>query len=511
MANLDSSKGFLNKVEKFGNQMPNITMLFLYALVICMILSLFLSFFDFDYQNPVDDETLRVINLLSYDQLIGLATSSVDNFMDFPPLGIVIVATLGIGIADSGGFIGAAIKRMTARISRRFLAPTVACIGIVAHLATDSAYVFLMPAAAMIFYAMGRHPLAGIAVAFAGLAGGFTASYTPSIIDPIMQSFTQDAARIIDSGYDVNVLSNYFYSLGATFGVIIVCWIITDRIVEPWLEAHCPINPAAEVTANLQEDTQSPREKRAFRLALSALILLVIGLCVALWPAGSPLRAPDGSITSSRAPVMQMIVPLLLLFFAVPGLVHGYLTGHFKSSHDVVAAMEQVTKSLIPFVIFAFFAAQFLYAFKESNIGTLLALSGADLLKSMQMPPQVTVLGVIVLTAFLNILITSATSKWAVLAPVLVPMLMSVDIAPELTQAAFRVSDSAVNVSTPMFAFYPLILTYCRQYCRQTGIGTICSMMLPFTFGLLIALTGTLYLFWFLGLPLGFESGYVLP
>ncbi len=205
---------------------------------------------------------------------------------------------------------------------------------------------------------------------------------------------------------------------------------------------------------------------------------------------------------------MQIVVPLLFIFFALPGIVYGYMTKSFTSTRDVVKAMENITKSLIPFIVFAFFAAQFLYSFQHSNLGTLLALSGAELLRTLDMPSGMTVFGVILLTAILNIMITSATSKWAIMAPVLVPMLMAVGISPELTQAAFRVSDSAMNVSTPMFPFYPLILMYCQKYYKNAGIGTLCSMMIPFTIGLLIILTSTLYLFWAFDIPIGFDSGY---
>ena len=505
---LPKKKGFLNRVERIGNVMPDVTMLFIYALIICWVLSYLLSFVDFNYYHPVTKDKIAVVNMFGQNEFIDFITSMVKNFVSFPPLGITIVATLGIGIAESSGFIRTALKKMLSFISPRMLTPTVVFVGIVSHIASDSAYVILMPVSAMMFYASGRHPLAGIAAAFAGLAGGFTASYTPSIIDPIMQSFTQDAAQMMAPGYMVNVLCNYFFSLGGTFGVIFVCWFITEKIVEPWLNKNCPVSADIDLGDDQQLDKISPQENRAFRIAGWTVILLGVGLFALLWPESSALRGPDGSLTSPKAPIMQIVVPLLFLFFAVPGLIYGYMTKSFKSTHDVVKAMEEITKSLIPFIVFAFFAAQFLYSFQHSNLGTLLALSGAELLKTLQMPAGFTVFGVIILTALINVMITSATSKWAIMAPVLVPMLMAVGISPELTQAAFRVSDSAMNVSTPMFPFYPLILMYCQKYYKNAGIGTLCSMMIPFTIGLLIVLTATLYTFWAFDIPIGFDSGY---
>lgn len=223
------------------------------------------------------------------------------------------------------------------------------------------------------------------------------------------------------------------------------------------------------------------------------------------------LRAPDGSLTSPKAPVMQAIVPLLFIFFALPGIVYGYTAGTFKSSTDVIRSMEEIMKMLLGFMVFAFFAAQFLYVFGKSNIGTLMAISGAQFLKDLGMPSTISLLGIIIFTGFLNLLITSATSKWAILSTIFVPMLMLLGISPELTQAAFRVSDSAVNVCTPMFPFYPLLIMYCQKYCQKAGVGTLSSMMLPYTLALLIVLTAVLYAFWGLGLPIGFDSGYVYP
>ena len=509
-------KGFLNAVERFGNTMPSVTMLFIYALVICWILSFALSFIDFDYYLPshvegVAAQKIEVLNMFDYERIVKFLTSMVQNFMNFPPLGITIVATLGIGIAEHSGFINTALKKMMGFISPRLLTPTVAFVAVLAHIVSDSAYVILMPVSALMFYAKGRHPLAGISTAFAGLAGGFSASFMPSQIDPIMQSFTQEAARIVHPTYDVNVLANYFLSFGSTFGVILMCWFITEKVVEPWLNKNCPIDSQLSKTETEELSVITPADYKGLKWAgLSVLIMIVI-LTLLLWPENSPLRAPDGSMTSSQAGIMQMIVPLIFLFFAVPGVIYGIMTKSFTSSNDVINAMEGIMKSLIPFIVFAFFAAQFLYSFNVSNIGKLIALAGADLLTTLKFPSELTILLVIGLVGIVNILITSATSKWAIMAPVLVPMLMAVGISPELTQAAFRISDSAVNVATPMFPFYPLIIMYCARYYTKAGVGTLCSMMIPYTAGLFIVLTATLYLFWWLNIPLGFESVYTIP
>ena len=298
-----------------------------------------------------------------------------------------------------------------------------------------------------------------------------------------MQSFTQAAVQTIDPSYMVNVLCNYIYALGGTFFVIAACWYVTDKIVEPRLWATMPLDNGLENDPDLQLKPISLIENRAYRCACWTALGLAALLFALFWPEASLFRAPDGSLTSPKAPVMQGIVPLLFFFFALPGIVYGYVAGTFNSANEVIASMEKIMKMLLGFMVFAFFAAQFLYVFGKSNIGTLLAISGAEFLKNLGMPSGISLFGVILFTAMLNLLITSATSKWAILSTIFVPML----------------------------PFYPLLIMYCQKYCKNTGVGTMSSMMLPYTFALLIVLTFVLYVYWGLGLPLGFDSGYVYP
>lgn len=502
---------FLNVVERLGNKLPHITMLFIYALLLTMFISLVLSFIDFDYVHPNTGEKIAILNMLTPTNLLDLIVNSVKNFMGFPPLGITIVATLGIGIAEGSGFVNVLIKKFLSVTPEKFLTPTVVFVSVVCHIVSDSAYTILMPVSALIFYSCGRHPMAGIACSFAGLAGGFTASYTPSIIDPVMQSFTEAASHIIDPNYSVNVLCNYFYAVGGTFFVIGAVWYVTDKIIEPRLWNTMPLDEGVKNDKSLALTPVTPTENKAYWYAMFTVIGLLGALFALCYPDNSLLRAPDGSLTSPKAPVMQGLVPLLFIFFSAPGIVYGFVSGTFTKANDVIHSMEHIMHMLLSFIVFCFFAGQFLYVFGHSNIGSLLAISGAEFLKSLGMPSGVTLFGIIILTAMLNLLITSATSKWAILSTIFVPMLMMLGISPELTQAAFRVSDSAVNVCTPMFAFYPLLIMYCQRYCKKCGVGTLSSMMLPYTFALLIVLTIVLYAFWFLNIPIGFHSGFDYP
>ena len=502
--------GILGWIEKMGNRIPDITMLFICAFVITCIASAILSQMHFDYVHPSTGAPIEITNMLSPASLVTLLTKMVTNYTGFPPLGMVIVATLGIGIADGSGYINTGLKKILSVTPKKLITPIVILVGMISHLAPDSGYMIIIPIAAYMFYATGKHPLAGIGASFAGIAGAFAANYTPSAIDPVIQGFTQMAAQIIDPTYEVNVLCNYFYAFGSTFIVIAGCWWVTERVVEPWCRKACPVDDDINVPA--QDFSITPQENRAFYIASGVLVALLVGLVLALLPEDSLLRDPaTGNIASFKAPVMQSIVAIIFLLAAATGVVYGIISGKFRSSKDFTKSMEEITKTLIQLIVFYFFAAQFMYAFGTSNIGALIAIAGAEFLKSLALPPQVTIFGIIIFVGMLNLIITSASAKWAILAPIFVPMLMAVGIAPELTQAAFRVSDSAVNVCTPMFAFYPLIIVYCQKYYKNTGVGTLSSLMLPYTITLLITLTIMLYVFWWFNIPLGFQADYVYP
>lgn len=504
-------KGVLGLIVQVGNKIPDITTLFVSALVIVLVVSALLSFVNFDYINPATDEKIQIVNMLAPDRLVELMATAVTNFATFPALGMVIVATIGIGIADGSGYINAALRKLLSFTPKSLLTPMIIVASMLSHLGPDTGYVVIIPVAAYMFYAVGKHPLAGIAASFAGIAGAFAANYTPSAIDPVIQGFTEPAAHIIDPNYSVNILANYFYGLGATFTVIPALWLVTEKWVEPWLQKNFPLDVTSDDIENIDTPLTS-RENRALYISTGVFILVIAALVVSLIPSDSVWRSPEsGSLTAPDAPIMQSIVMMIFVLTGLVGLLYGFLSGRFTGPKGVSKAMEAMTETLVPLIVFYFFAAQFMWAFNQSQIGSLLAVSGAEFLQKLNLPPQLTVLGIILFVACLNLIITSASAKWAILAPIFVPMLMGVGIAPELTQATFRVSDSAINVITPMFAFYPLIITYCQRYVKKTGIGTLSSIMLPYSIGLMVTLTITLFVFWGFNIPLGLDSSYVYP
>lgn len=496
---------FLNLIEKAGNKIPDPAILFFWALIIVWVCSAILSNVSFDLINPRTGAPLEITNLLTGDALAHFLANMVTTFTGFAPLGIVLVAMLGVGVADSSGFINTGLKKMLNFTPAKLLTPMLILVAIVSHTAADAGYVLVIPLGGIIFHAAGRHPLAGIAAAFAGVSGGFSANFIPSGIDPLLAGFTQTSANVLDPDYIVNPLANIFFTGLSSVIIVAIGWFVTERIIEPRL-ANTPIDQDAEEAPDLGSMTE--QESKAFKYAGWSMVAGIALLIAALIPETSALRSPEGEITAFSAPVMQSIVPLIFILFIIPGIVYGRVVGKFKSSNDVIKSMSDTMNTMGAYMVMSFFCAQFLVAFGQSNIGTMLALYGAEGLKAMNLPGEATVVGMILLTAMVNLLVGSASAKWALIGPILVPMLMAVGISPELSQAAYRVGDSVSNIISPLMVFFPLVVVYCQRYVKSTGIGTLASLMMPFSIAMLIGWTIFLLAYWALGIPLGIAAPY---
>jgi aminobenzoyl-glutamate transport protein len=359
----------------------------------------------------------------------------------------------------------------------------------------------------VIYATAGRHPLAGIAASFAAISGGLSANFLPSGLDPLLQGFTESSARIIDPGRTVNPLCNWFFMSASCLIIVGVGWFLTDYVIEPRLR-NTPVDADPADVPRL--DPLTPAEGRGLLAALVS-ILLGGGLLTALALPDNSLLRKDGALTASGAPMMEMLVPFLFLFFLVPGMVYGYTAGTVKSHRDLIKGMSQAMSAMSYYLVLVFFAAQFIYAFNQSNLGALLALKGAALLRELEMPPALTVVGVILISSVVNLLIGSASAKWALLGPIFVPMLMELHLSPELTQAAYRIGDSCTHIITPLMPYFPLVVYYCQRYVKSTGIGTLTALMLPYALAFLVTWTVLLLLYWHLGLPLGLQAGYTYP
>jgi aminobenzoyl-glutamate transport protein len=499
---------WLDAVERIGNRLPDPALLFLIMLLLIWAASAILAPIDWSAIDPRTGAPLEVRNLLTGQSLTSFMAQLVHTFVTFHPLGVVLVAMLGIGVAEHTGMINAGLRGLLSLTSRSLLTPMLIAVGIVSHTAVDAGYVLVIPLGAVMFQAAGRHPLAGIAAAFAGVSGGFSATFIPSSLDPLLQGITQAAGQVLDPELTLNPLNNYFFTTTSAVLIIGLGWYITDRIVEPRLAGTAIDGDAADAPAL---DELSSRERRALRWSLLAMLGGLVVLALTALPAGSPWRAPNGDLAAAAAPLMQSIVSLIFLLFIIPGIVYGYVAGTVTSHRDIVAGMTKAMSGMAYYVVMAFFAAQFIAAVAQSNLGALIAVEGANALRALGLPAQITLIGIVLITGVVNLLVGSASAKWALLGPILVPMLMSLGLSPDLTQAAYRVGDSSTNIITPLMPYFPLIVVFCQRYCRASGIGTLVAMMLPYSVAFLVIWTGFLLLYWAIGLPLGLQAHYVYP
>jgi len=504
----------LDVVERIGNKLPDPAVLFLLLMLVVWLMSWAMSGMSFSAIDPRSGSPIEIKNLLAGSALTEFASAMVNTFVTFPPLGVVLVAMLGLGVAEHTGFISAALRAALTVTPKQLLTPALIAVGILSHVAVDAGYVLVIPLGAVIFYAAGRHPLAGIAAAFAGVSGGFSATlFVPSSLDPLLSGLSQVAANLIDPSVVVNPLNNYYFTTASSFLIIAVGWFLTDRVIEPRLKG-APVD--GEPTDMPKLEALTAQEKRGLGWAVIAMMVVAALFVLTVLPATSPWRAPadtpllagQSNLLVAAAPLMRSIVPLIFIFFLVPGIVYGMVSGSVKTHRDVVQGMAKAMSGMGYYIVMAFFCAQFIYAFAQSNLGALLAIEGAAGLRALGLPLGFTLVGIVLLTGFVNLLIGSASAKWALIGAVMVPMLMELGVSPDLTQAAYRVGDSSTNIITPLMPYFPLIVVFCRKYVKSSGIGTLIALMLPFSIALLVFWTAFLLGFWALDIPLGVGASY---
>jgi aminobenzoyl-glutamate transport protein len=503
-----SSASLLARVERLGNRLPDPSTLFAIGTLLVLVLSHVAATSGWSVEKQLQDGPVAVtpVSLLDRDGLYWVISSIVDNFKNFPPLAIVLVGMLGIGLAERSGFLPALLRASLARVPRRWLAPLVVFLGVNSSLAIDAGYVVLPPIAAALFLAAGRSPLAGIAAAFAGVAGGFGANLLITGLDPMLAGLSETGAHLLDPDYRVAATANWYLMIASTFLLTAVGWLVTDAIVEPRLRRD---HDDAQLAAVPEAPEVTPEERRGLRAALVALALVVAAICAAIWIPGAPLHGNAG--TTPRW--ITAIVPLLFVGLAVPGLVHGAVAGTVRSDRDAARLFAETMAAMGPYIVMAFFAAQFVAAFGKSRLGEMIAIAGGAVLADAALPTSALLVAFIATVAALNLLIASMSAKYAFLAPVFVPLFMQLGISPELTQAAYRVGDSCTNSVTPLNPYLVILLVLAQRYRPRAGIGTLVALMLPYAIAFLVSWTLLLLAWVALGIPLGPAGplSYALP
>ena len=486
---------FLNYTERVGNKLPHPATLFAIFAGLTLVLSLIAALLNWNAVHPVTGEIIVAVNLLSVEGLHKIILETVTNFTGFAPLGVVLVAMLGIGIAESSGLISALVRLLVLKTPAKLLTFSLVLCGVLSNMASDVGYVLLIPLAGIIFIAVGRHPIIGMAAAFAGVSGGFSANLFIGTTDVLLGGLSTEAAQILDPSYYVNPLANYYFMIASTLLITILGGYITEKIIAPRFSEY-----KGDVTAD-DMDTLTGRERRGLKWALISIIVLVVLLLLCLIPENGCLRGPDGGILDS--PFIKGIVTFIFILSIIPGLAYGIGAGKIKSDVDVINGMSNNMKAISTYIVLVFFAAQFLAYFKWSHLGEIFAIYGADFLKSMNAGSVFLIICFALLAGVINLVMGSASAKWALMAPIFVPMFMQLGYSPELTQAIYRVGDSATNLISPMMPYFALIIAFFQKYDEKASIGTIISTMLPYSVIFFIGWIILLLIWVVLGLPLG--------
>ncbi|MEE4196147.1 MAG: AbgT family transporter [Bacteroidales bacterium] len=492
---------FLNGVERVGNMLPHPASLFgLFALSV-LVLSAIFSFLGSSAIHPATGEKFEVINLLSRDGVHMILTDMVDNFTSFAPLGIVIVAMLGIGLAEHSGLIAVVIRSLVLYSPEKLLTFIIVFAGILSNLASSVGYVLLVPLAGTIFMAVGRNPIAGLAAGFAGVSGGYSANLILGTIDPLLAGLSEEAAHLVDAAYHVNPTANYFFMVASTFLIAILGTWVTEKIIIPRLGKYNNNN-------NLEQEEitrLTPLEKKGIKRSLWVLAGLFALILVGLIPENGILRGTDGSFLKS--PILDGVVAILFLAAGLMGVVYGVVTGKYSNDADVMKGMAESMKSMAAYIVLVFFAAQFVEYFNASNLGIIIAIKGAHAIESMNLGLIPLVIMFVVFSGLINLVMGSASAKWALLAPIFVPLFMFLGYTPELTQVVYRIGDSVTNMISPMMSFFALIIVYFQKYDEKAGIGTLVATMLPYSVIFFIGWVILLIAWLLIGLPLGPGAG----
>jgi aminobenzoyl-glutamate transport protein len=511
----------LDAIERTGNRLPDPVLIFVWLIAAVIALSAVGAAAGWEVVNPVTGQHIRATSLLSSGNLERLLVEMPRTLTGFAPLGYVLLVMLGAGLAERTGLAGAAMRAAVRGAPTTWLTPIVVFVSIMANQAADAAFVVMIPLAGALYAAAGRHPIVGIAASFAGVAGGFSANLLPGQLDALLLGLTEPAAQLLAPDWKMNIAGNWYFIASMTFVMVPLGWFITERVVAPRFGTWTPTAeaPVAAVGTDL-----TPAEKRGLRAASLGAAALVLLFALLVWPAvwsgvegGAPLfdegAAASGGGVKALQPLFQSLVAAFFLLFLVTGVAYGRAAGVNRSHRDEIRMMSEGMASMSYYMVMAFFAAHFVALFNWSNLGVILAIHGAAELGNLALPPPLLVAAVVVLAASMNIFVGSASAKWGMLAPVLVPMLMLLGISPEMTTAAYRMGDSVSNPITPLLVYFPLVLVFCQRWVPGFGMGSLIAAMLPYSVAFLVAGLVMTAGWVFLDLPLGPGAtvGFVMP
>lgn len=499
-------QGFLTVIERVGNLLPNPSTLFALLALLVVLLSWMFNQMGVSIIHPATGQTVQVVSLLNIEGLQRMLLNMVPNFVGFPPLGTVLACLIGIAVAERTGLVTAGLRLIVLATPRRWLAGIVVFGGILSHSGADVGYVLFIPLGAAMFHAAGRHPLAGLAAAFAGVSGGFSANIVLGTIDALLAGITQASAAVVRPGITVNPAANWYFLIAASVLITVVGTWVTEKFVEPRLGPY---------TGDAKPEEIKPLDDAEKRGLLWAVLATLGVTALVLWGT----LTEGGFLLDSKNPTflgsyfIRGLIFFIFLYGLAAGLAYGLGARTIRNDNDVIRGMDASVSTMGSYIVMAFFAAQFLAYFNWTNLGTVMAVKGAGVIKdlNLQDSPTLLMVSLVLFTALINLVIGSASAKWTLLAPIFVPMFMLLGYTPELVQGAYRVGDSCTNIITPLNQYFPLILGFAVRYAPKTGIGTMLAMMIPYSIAFLVAWTLMLVAWIALGLPVGPGAGLFLP
>lgn len=500
-----ASRRLLDWIEKVGNQVPHPAVLFSLLAITVVLLSHLFQWMEvsasYERINPETHEIQTVItevrSLLSADGIRFIFTSVVPNFINFGPVGIILVAMIGVGLAERSGLIHAIIRGIVAVAPPSSLTVIVVTLGLLSSIASDAGYLVLIPLGATAFHSLGRHPLAGLAAAFAGVAAAFGVNFFVKPIDGILAEMTNDAIHIVDPAGSIDLTSNFYFGVLSSVILIIVCTLITNRVVEPRLGVY-----EGDAGVN-QEQSLTAEESKGLKWAFLAFVGFAILIAYLSLPEGAALRNPDTGNIIGDSPFMSSLVVLIMLGFFVTGLAFGYGARTIMSADDAIQAIVKTLADLAELMLLFFVISQFVAYFNFSNMGTILAVRLANTLKEANLNSVTLLFAFLIIGVFISIPVPNILPKWAILAPVFVPLFMKLGVEPEVVLAAYRVSDSPPNVINPLLPHFALVVGFAQRWQKNAGVGTIVAIMLPYAGWTFIAWTILFFGWYLLGLPFG--------
>jgi aminobenzoyl-glutamate transport protein len=490
----------LDRIEHWGNKLPHPFNLFLLFSLAVLILSWVAHALGVSVTHPLTGKSIVAVNLLDRQGFQNIVTKAVSNFTGFAPLGTVLVAMIGVGVAERSGLFAAALKGFVRSVPEWLITAALVFAGVNASLTVDAGYVILVPLGAVLFAQVGRHPIAGLAAAFAGVSGGFSANLFLTPLDPLLAGLTQEAARLYDPKYIVPATANYYFMVGSTFVLTFIGAAVNNWIVEPRLGPY-------QVQRDPEADAWLAAERRGLIAAGFTVIVEIIVLLFLTLPHNALLRDTKGNLD----PFFHGMVVLMSVGFLLPGVAYGLAAKTIKSNRDVGRMIEETLGTMGSYIALAFAASQFVAYFGWSNLGLIFAVTGADLLRASGLSGIPLIILFIFVCAAIDLFVASASAKWAVVGPVFVPMLMIMGYSPEVTQAAYRIGDSFTNIITPLMPYMPLIIAFAQKYEPRIGLGTLLALMLPYSVAFAVGWTLLLTFWLLLGIPLGPGSGMVYP